>query len=734
MNEAFLLAFWQFGSSVMLWWAAAAALPLLIHLWTRRQFRETRWAAMTFLLAAMQKHSRRLRFEQWLLLALRVAIPLVLALALANPQQLASSLWNNLAGAGGNDRGHCILVVDGSFSMDFRQAGVSRFDEARRLASEVIDQQGQGTGYSLILMGQPPQTIIGDPAFENDDIQQELAALQLTHGTANLAATLTAIEQVLAEAEKKHGVVPQRQVIFFTDLGNVTWGEVKSADVLKQLARLQEKGVALSLLDVGESDAPNLAITDVVAEAPWIAVHEPCTFRVDLQSERPAGSSPSTDRVTVALFVDGARVGEQRTDLPAGGRASLSFVQRIDTTGEHIIEALLLDDQLPVDNHRWRWVQVRESLQVLCVEGRSGEADHLLLALRPQDGVAARIEARRASESELIEADLSKYDMVALCNVGRLSQNEADVLRNYVEQGGSLFLMLGDQVQGASYNEVLGGDRPLLPASIGSVQRGNDLRVDPLQYRHPLVAAFRGHQRSGLLTTPVWSFPQLMPLPGTNTALALSTGDPVLLERMYGRGKCLQFGLATSSLSVDRTVDPPRPWSTFSTWPSFPPLMQEAVAFVAAGEDRQRTVDVGQPVEGFLAGTLPQPVVILRKPGQGDQPGGEDRLPVTDEQGRTRWLVPGQSRSGAYEIRSPGPGEPLLASFVVNPDARESNLKRIDSDDLPSALKTSTAAGAATTASQFGPPRAWFRELLLIVFALLLTESFVAWHLGRGVR
>src|SRR5262245_26527666 len=109
MNSFHLLAIWQFGSSMMLWWAAAAALPLLIHLWTRRQFRETRWAAMTFLLAAMQKHSRRIKFEQWLLLALRVAIPIFLALALSNPQQIGSAIWRNLTGQGLNDRGHCLL-------------------------------------------------------------------------------------------------------------------------------------------------------------------------------------------------------------------------------------------------------------------------------------------------------------------------------------------------------------------------------------------------------------------------------------------------------------------------------------------------------------------------------------------------------------------------------------------------------------------------------------------------
>jgi hypothetical protein len=500
---------------------------------------------------------------------------------------------------------------------------------------------------------------------------------------------------------------------------------------LQRLAKLEEKGIDVSLIDVGQPAATNHAITELVAETPWVTLHDPTTFRVDLKNETEAGSATSAtpQRVTVALFVDGQRVNEQRADLPANGRASLSFVQRLDSPGEHIVEAVLLDDQLPVDNHRWRWVDVRKALSVLCIEGRYGEADHLMLALRPQKDDAAKIDVRRATESELIEGDLQQFDIVALCNVGRLSQNEGQVLRQYVERGGNLFVLLGDQVQATSYNEALAGDRPLLPAKIGELKRAADLRIDPLQYRHPLIAAFRGHQRSGLLTTPVTTYPQLIPLPESRIALALSSGDPVLLETDYGRGRCLLFGLATSPLSLDRTVDPPRPWSSLSTWPSFPPLMQEAAAFVAANEDRDRTTDVGQAVEGLIATSLPKPVVILKKPDE-----SEDRLAVTDDQGRTRWVVPGQSRSGAYSLHSTETGEPKLASFVVNPDTRESNLQRISLDVLPESLRTTSAGQSSATSGQFGPPKSWFRELLLGVFGLLLAESFVAWHLGRGVQ
>src|SRR5436189_106227 len=63
--------------------AAAAAVPLVIHLLSRRRVRPVRWAAMAWLLAALKKHQRRLRLENLLILLLRMAALALLGLGLA---------------------------------------------------------------------------------------------------------------------------------------------------------------------------------------------------------------------------------------------------------------------------------------------------------------------------------------------------------------------------------------------------------------------------------------------------------------------------------------------------------------------------------------------------------------------------------------------------------------------------------------------------------------------------
>ena len=161
---------------------------------------------------------------------------------------------------------------------------------------------------------------------------------------------------------------------------------------------------------------------------------------------------------TVQLLVDGQKVSELQADITAGGRASLSAVHRFQMPGEHVVEVRLDEDRLAADNRRWLSLTVRATLEVLCVEGKSGSARNVALALEPSTSQQAHVRAVVRSEVALLEEDLGRYDCIFLCNVGRFGGDEARLLRRFLERGGGVVLFLGDQVQGANYNTVLGPD------------------------------------------------------------------------------------------------------------------------------------------------------------------------------------------------------------------------------------------------------------------------------------
>src|ERR1700677_3186520 len=97
-----------FANAALLYGLAATSVPIILHLLNRRRFREVSWAAMRFLMAAIKKNQRRIRIEQWLLLAIRTLIVLLVVLAMAKP--FLESFGMVIAGR----TIHRVLVLDAS--------------------------------------------------------------------------------------------------------------------------------------------------------------------------------------------------------------------------------------------------------------------------------------------------------------------------------------------------------------------------------------------------------------------------------------------------------------------------------------------------------------------------------------------------------------------------------------------------------------------------------------------
>src|SRR5207248_5498259 len=112
-----------FLSPYMLWGAAAAGIPLVLHLFFRSRYRTVPWAAMKFLLTSIEQTSRRLRFQELFLLLVRVALLVLLALALARPSSTSSG--------GQGDAVDAVFMIDTSFSMDARDGAATRLDRAK---------------------------------------------------------------------------------------------------------------------------------------------------------------------------------------------------------------------------------------------------------------------------------------------------------------------------------------------------------------------------------------------------------------------------------------------------------------------------------------------------------------------------------------------------------------------------------------------------------------------------
>ena len=97
----------------------------------------------------------------------------------------------------------------------------------------------------------------------------------------------------------------------------------------------------------------------------------------------------------------------------------------------------------------------------------------------------------------------SEYSAVVLADVGQLTGPEADRLKQYVEQGGTLLLFMGDSIDKNNYNSIL-LPRKLMPGPLVKlVAAGNDQKsfrfnFKPNAIQNEYLDSFRGVENSGL--------------------------------------------------------------------------------------------------------------------------------------------------------------------------------------------------------------------------------------------
>ena len=507
---------------------AAGTIPLIIHLINRRRHRRVEWAAMVFLLAASRRRARRLRWEQWLLFAVRTLAIVLFGLAVARPLATASRLL-----AFGPSHAHRVILIDNSGSMSAtshapasltithaREARGSQletrnsepetppdasvYQRAREVASALLDSFPSGDEVSIVSLADPAAPLLDYPSYDRRQVREALARLPLTQRSTD---PVGACEQALRLLEKSSAAPGNRHVYVLSDLAGEVWrarhppsmtpaesktpgvSKTGSAEAVALALRNLAQRAALIVVPLGDPTATNAGLSSLVPKASLITPQLPvrCTAEVVNGGAMDLTGAELLVQVLQGSFPSG-EPSERRIPLPrlAPGQAeSVDFSVVFDAPGPAAILAHLEagpDDRLALDNERRLAVHVTQAVDVLLVDGApgrsllEGQAGYLLTALNPGSATdAGRLMAAKAvSELHLATEVFSEYDVVVLCNVERLNQGLWARLTRYVQGGGGLLIFAGDLLNVDHYNRYAyaDGSGPL-PGMLQSRQPGN---------------------------------------------------------------------------------------------------------------------------------------------------------------------------------------------------------------------------------------------------------------------
>ena len=499
--DSSILAF-GFGSPLLLLGLLLASIPVIIHLLHKRQYRETEWAAMRFLLEAARKNSRRTRLEQLILLAVRVLLLAFLVSALAEP--FFESYGAPVAAV---KPVHRIIVIDASFSMGYRVGESTRFDRAQDAARELVESAREGDAFNLArICGSLPRVIVRQPAYRPEQIVEEVNSLKLTEEPGELIESLREVDELLAALPE----IPDKQVAIISDMQRSSWSP-EAAGPRAEIQRLLKKiaGAAeLTLLDLGQVNTANRAVVDLHVDEPYVAAGQEVLLQTAVHNYGPT----RIDQQNVELYVDDELARTAPISVEPGTSGIVDFQTQFPKGGEHRVEVRIGGDELEVDDRRWLSLPTVDALRILLVNGKpagqsADRATHYLESVVAFDvarTVARRRHGRHRQRGRTASQDLNRFDCVFLCNIGLITEAEAALLQAYAESGGGVVIFPGSLVSAENYNQVLYRDgNGLLPASLGERKRiaatdQDGFRFDLADLTHPVVRVFEGDPGTGL--------------------------------------------------------------------------------------------------------------------------------------------------------------------------------------------------------------------------------------------
>ncbi len=699
---------------LLLFAAAGVALPILAHLLNRFQVRRTDWAAMRFLDRSVRVRSRQIRLRDLLLLILRCAALLLLVLALARPA------WTGSSWLPGEPRAGVVIALDTSFSMGHGEGDATRFGEAIKLLDVITDRLQPGDPVSLVLLGDEHRVTVRNMAYDESRFRDVFERLAPGPGLLDLNTApqlLTDVAQGMEAARK--------EVYIITDAQARDWQQL-SPHLRESLAELATEADIFVATVPGTPE--NLAVTGL--ELISGSLHEGTIARYQA-TVRNCGQQAAAN-VAVQCRVDDAQIdGKSIPLIAAGASETVSLFVPFHNAGARQVTAEITGDPLAIDNVRRAVAVVQDRVNVLCVDGSSGDAGRLVEAALLARGDGKETEnygVRTVPWLSFPAESLDDIDVIVMADVPEITPEQATQLSRFVRRGNGLVWFAGDAVKAAAWNnQAATAANPLLPAVLGKPAKVGDAMgagkpLDAGMPDHPVCMPLLSLPEDLFSETRFLELYEVEPNPSSFTVLRLAgDGSPILLEHSLGRGQVFMF---------TTTADPS--WNNMGLTPVFPLLLQQIVTYLA-GREFEPPHLVG---DALSLSYVEQPDA---SDAVFDTPSGETvSVPVIEHRGQFVALLERAREAGFYVARVSvqAPGMPI----AVNVDPRESDVACLPEKELRTGLavlgatvaSSATDLAAAIDASRTG--RVAWRLFMLAALAFLVIESLFADLLLRRQR
>ena len=672
----------------------ALAIPVIIHMIQRERKEVIEFPSLMFVRKIPFHSFRRQRIRHWFLLLLRCVAFLLLVAAFARPFFRSSALAAVTSGAR-----EVVIMLDRSYSMAYGD----RWDRAKAAATDVIAELAADDRATVIFFDSGAQA---GPRSTTDgaSLTGLVADAELSAGTTRFGPALK-----LAEGIFEASGLPQLEAVLISDFQR---SGVESATGVRF-----PEGTVLTPVQVTGDARANVSVAGVLFEREYFSGRE----RVVVAARITNRGSDAVENLDVSLEIEGREIERLGTDLPPNGSATVEFAPV--TLGEASMTGAVRaeGDALPTDDVFYFNVSPGQVVTVLVVENDRASSEAALYLTRALGvGSTPAFDVSTTTAGNFDASDLAGREVVVLNDTPPPSGRTGQALTRFVEDGGGLFIVLGER---STWPQ---GSPDLSPGVISSPTdrpgRGGSLGF--LDYSHPVFELFSTPRSGDMTTARFFRYRPVAPDESATVLARYDDGSAALVERRVGDGRVLLWASTLDSF-----------WNDLALKPVYLPFVHRVTQYLA---------DYNPPTPWFTTGqvlNLGEQRNMLAEAGLDDtelmavSPTGR-RMPVSEGE-RAGFLT--LEEQGLYEIHdatSAGVG-PL--TIAVNVDLAESDLTAVDPEELASAL---TGRVGGDRLDGVAPPREigpedlerrqsvwWY--LLVAAFFLFVAETVVSNRLSQ---
>ena len=618
----------------------AAAIPVLIHLLNLRKVERVEFSTLAFLKELQKSKIRKIKFKQWLLLALRILIVVSIVLAFARPALKTKSFLNSTSSA----KTTGVLLLDDTPSMQLLSDNGTNFNLMKKTAKDILKNFSSGDEIFILKFSDSAPVKF----FSIEKATKYIEALSVSSLAGNFERTIKTAYEILQNSQNVN-----KEIYLLSDFQRNLFAQGRD----KNKAGFSSGVVYWKRLKMPVVN--NFSISGFNLENRILQVGKEVGFSASVKFN----GTTSAENTALYLFLNGKK--EAQVSL-GGSSQNKRFTATLSKAGLISAVCELSEDAFEYDNKNYLCFYVPGKINTVLIRSTKSETKFLRLALN--SNVNKLVSFKEIAGLRFNSLNLLNYNVAVI--VGYSPELNFKKIINFLNSGGGVILIPAGNSTTVELNKIANSlNLPPFGEFVRSKNFANINSFGRIDFSHPLFEGmFTSGEKPKIESPEFYGYLKFKTGGKGIPVIKLEDGSDFLSEFEIGKGKVLVFNTPFDLRSTDL------PLKGF-----FAPLINRALFYLSSNVGSIKTVEAGKPVEVKLSAAVIPQLTVKRPDGSKE---------VIDLRNRKKnyFNYTKTNLTGVYKFYS---GNKLIDYAAVNPVKSESELESLSDKEVQKILSGS---------------------------------------------